>query len=368
MRRPLVAWLLDVAAASVPAASAQGAPAAEVILQIFNSTGELVRTYPTQVVGRTVTEFSLTYTVSGSCTTFVSDSGEPFSPDGDCRNDILVFDFPELTDPVTGARYDHLRWDGTTVGGQWVPNGAYLAQVQVNSTTFTGTITNTFTLSALRIQIVARIYNAAGEPVIELPAITNPGVVQIRVNPVFFEPDTAGTSIITFELLDEVGAVVGMLTWDGKNAQGILVPSGSYMISMNITAKDQVPVTITATFSVAQGGIRLISNVEIIPNPASTRSGIVWLSYTVVTSSLLTRVGVHVYSISGDLVASYDATGQPAPADPLDASGNGTGAVFWNLKNQRNVRVAPGLYVIVIEAKDQSGQRQLVKRKCGVVH
>ncbi len=338
-------------------------------MRIYNSVGELVRSYPTETVERTITTFVLTYTASGSCTAWSSNLAEPFSPDGDCRNDILVFDFPELTNTTTGARYDRFRWDGKTSRGEWAPNAQYLAQAVTTSTEFgTGiTATRTITLSARRVQIIARIFNAAGVLVIELPAVSNPGVAKVRVNPPLFEPDVTGTKVVKFELLDPNGSTLGLITWNGKDAQDYLVANGTYAVSMDVTTEDGTHMVLTARFSVAHGELNLISNAGLIPNPASAKTGLVWIHYLVVTPSRLTQVAVKIYTMAGEIVASFDATRQPPPADPMDTSGDGAGAVSWNFSNARGQTVAPGLYLVVIEAQDQSGQLQRVPVKLGVL-
>lgn len=348
-------------------------PAASAIpleVGVFNGAGERIRGYAREDVGLTVSQFAFTFTCAGSCASCSVNTGLPFSPDGDCANDVLVFRFPGLADPVTGGPYDRFAWDGRNHRGEWVPNGSYLALATTTSTTFAGggwvTLQQTIALTALRVQAVGRIYNSAGVLVIELPAVANPGVTGAAMTPAVFEPEATGTNVAEFHLLDATGAVLGLLTWNGRDAGGTVVENGAYLLNLEITAADGTQSSITMKFSVSHGPISLISDVHLIPNPVSADAEKLWLSYVILSPNRLKEVWISAYTLDGNLVSRFDAAGQQSPADPLDASGNGFGTAFWNLTNDRGHRVAPGLYLLSVEAVDTAGQRHRVKRKVGV--
>ena len=339
-------------------------------VDIFNAAGEKVRTYAREEVPLTVNQFKFTFTCTGSCTGCGIDTAQPFSPDGDCANEVLVFRFPELTEPTTGGPFDRFAWDGKNHRGEWVPNGGYLALATTTSTTFAGggwvTLRQTIAVGALRAQVVGRIYNSAGLLVIELPAVANPGVAGVSVTPDLFEPEATATRLVEFHLLDAAGAVLGLMTWDGRDASGTVVANGPYLLNLEITSPAGGQTNITVKFSVSHGPIDLINTVRPVPNPVSREAEKLWFSYVVLAPNRLTEIRISAYTVGGELVTRFDAAGQAAPADPLDASGNGVGSAFWNLTTDRGERIAPGLYVITVEAVDAAGQRHRVKLKVGV--
>ena len=314
----------------------------------------------------------LTYTAAGSCTAWVSDPAAPFSPDSDCRNDVLVISFPELTGTLTGAACDHFCWDGKNGRGEWVSNGDYLVQALTSATLSSEPVTlvKTVTLSAGRSAILARIFNASGDVVAELPAVSIPGVYSMRIDPALFMPSPAGGELLSFKLLSAAGAVLGVLTWDGRSRSGDIVPNGTYFASMCVTGENSAQSVITDSFSVSHEVIGLIGGVTVAPNPVSARNPAakVWLHYLVLARGRIAQVKLKIYASTGEIVASFDATHQAYPADPADiAHADGAGCVYWDFVNKDGQTVAPGLYIVLIEVTDTASVKQRVSKKIAVL-
>ncbi len=349
-----------------------GASAAAIPLSvdIYNGAGERVRAYPHQTVANTITQFLLTYTSTGTCPVWTFDTAQPFSPDNDCHNDVIVFSFPELVHPITGGPYDVFRWDGKNDRGEWVRNGHYIALAKTTSTIFAAggwiTLQQTIMVAALRVEIIAHIYDAAGLLVYSFPAVANPGATQIKENQAIYTPDVAASNLSTFTLVNDAGVELGLLTWDGRDSRGRVVPNGRYMINILITAATGHQYVITRTFDVLHGEMDLINDLRVIPNPVMTSAERVWFQYLILAPNRLVRIKVNVHSVAGELVASFNAEGQPPPADPLDASGNGIGSIYWGLTNNRNQRIARGLYIVTVEAINSSGLSHRAKLKLAV--
>lgn len=334
---------------------------------VYNSAGETIKGYPAEEVALQVTTFSFTYTNAGSCTPWSSDPGAPFSPDADCANDIVMFDFSELTSTVTG-RFDKWRWDGRAVAGGWAPNGSYLVVASTSNTT-TGTpadVTRALVLSAVRPQITAKIYNAAGLVVATLPVLSLPGAASVRADSPLFVPDVPGQAVITFTLRDAAGASLGVLTWNGRDDAGRLVPAGAYLLGVSIIGGGSGPQYLTETFSVSHGPLDLVRDVALVPNPVASTATRAWIRYALTGPGSVLTVRVRVYDIAGLAVADFDATGQTWPDDPRDANGSGTATVSWDLRVGQGRRVPPGLYLVVLELTGPAGLTQRVTKRLAV--
>ncbi|MEK7474656.1 MAG: hypothetical protein AAB152_03380 [Candidatus Coatesbacteria bacterium] len=99
-----------------------------VTVKVSNTSGEIVRRFDPFCVSRPPSRLDFGYTATGSCASWTGDLTEPFSPDGDCHNDLLKFVFPELF-IVFGQPFDRIWWDGKNNQGYIVPNGTYTVNV-----------------------------------------------------------------------------------------------------------------------------------------------------------------------------------------------------------------------------------------------
>jgi hypothetical protein len=82
---------------------------------------------------------NLSLTNTGSCVGGYAGNlaSEPMTPNGDCRNDLLLITFPELIDPITGAAFS-IPWSGKNDSGFYVATGGYTV-VARETDPYTGT-------------------------------------------------------------------------------------------------------------------------------------------------------------------------------------------------------------------------------------
>jgi flagellar hook assembly protein FlgD len=154
----------------------------------------------------------------------------------------------------------------------------------------------------------------------------------------------------------QIGYAAGLMdTWDGMNGQGRFVDSGIYEVRVEVATGNNIDVAASKTITVLNGGISgVISNIEIIPNPAvisdSTGSGvqIKW------QASGTGKADIQINNISGELITNISANLQ-------------AGSVYWNLQTKNGQNVAGGLYVLIIKAAGDNGDTQIKVVKAVVV-
>jgi len=283
-------------------------PRITMLVKIYNAAGELVRSYNPMPVGLTPTDFRFTYSASGQagCTAptlwapdplaptiwVTGDPTQPFSPDCDGVNDIVLFTFDELQvrdelgnlipyrgDWMTGE----MAWDGRNDQGVLVANGQYMVVVEsVDPQTGNPVVVSKMiTMGAERTEVVARIFNAAGEEVVVLPTDgLRAGVASIRIEPnpyapvlnpvvgtgpgdstgvvyIYLYADAAGT--IPIDADPSTPATMDALKWYGRacpNAphnvcdpniptMGVIVSNGVYLVQLTSVTPEGEQTTIT---------------------------------------------------------------------------------------------------------------------------
>lgn len=133
--------------------------------------------------------------------------------------------------------------------------------------------------------------------------------------------------------------------WDGTNENGKLVASGQYYIkTISIDRLDSQTVVIKA-ITIFRPQIQVLAGYRVSPNPAQDTVQI-WARSRIAGA----EVKAQVYTIVGELVAKL-------------TFGNAD-VVSWNMTNSAGERLASGVYLVVIMAKDPlTGQteRQVLK-------
>ncbi|MEK7477092.1 MAG: hypothetical protein AAB152_15815, partial [Candidatus Coatesbacteria bacterium] len=197
-------------------------------VKIFNAAGEIVRSFDPILVGRSPTLMSYSYTGGPACgTNWAVSATLAFSPDGDCFNDYVKLVFPELL-MADGMPFDLITWDGKSDQGIDVPNGVYIIDVQSVDIQSGApvSIRMSIVVAARHTQVVARIYNSAGELIAVLPTagLSQP-VDSIKIDwvapdgvrtPLPFKPDLAGVAQAQVHLFDAKGNEIGVLPWAGR--------------------------------------------------------------------------------------------------------------------------------------------------------
>jgi uncharacterized repeat protein (TIGR01451 family) len=377
------------------------APTGRLTIKIFNSVGELVFNTIQIPIGVVPTKMNLTFTNAPGCpasATVVEDpKTAPLSPDDDCVNDRLIIGFKDLPG-------FSLTWTGVNNNGKFVVNGEYVVMAESTDPVSgnTETMSQTIVVSAKHVEVVARIFNAAGEEVAVLPTESLKATIDhIAIEPYGcglpcnspFSPtidgldpaDKTKPNVALIHLYDADGveidtnptlAGIQPLEWDGKRTQtGQLVNNGVYMVQITSMDKDGGRLVATSAISVSHGKLDLISAVKAVPNPVSRavmaedQFARIWIRYDV-PSEALSKVVVKIYNLAGELVEKMDVTDQADGADPLGRKPNANcsapsgacGTFWWNGKNKDKTLCVPGMYIVVIEASDGANvQREVVK-------
>ncbi|MFW5813791.1 MAG: hypothetical protein ACOCXC_05615 [Fibrobacterota bacterium] len=104
---------------------------------------------------------------------------------------------------------------------------------------------------------------------------------------------------------------------------------------------------------------KLSSNLNIFPNVLSLKAG---KPLRIQGEAMVYEV--KIYSMDGALVCHQNSFGQFSGSVHRDSRGG----VEWNLKNNRGVRIAPGLYLVAVSALDESTMdKTTIKRKVMIV-
>ncbi|MEK7766998.1 MAG: hypothetical protein AAB368_12245, partial [bacterium] len=284
------------------------ARADEITIKIFNGAGERVRTLDPLLVPRAPTSLAFTYTAGGACAAAVSVDQEAFSPDGDCRNDLLVVRFAGVTDPVSVR--PAAWWDGTNDAGRGLSNGVYLLSARHSSTSAAAgpELLGSVTLASARPPVRALVSNAAGIPVADLPSAAYRALGRVRADTPVFAPVLDGSVLEQFLLYDRAGAIVARLSWSGKDARGHVVPNGDYLFDYVVTEADGAQTHFSEAFVVQHAALNLLDAAVAIPNPAARGAARVWFRYRVLGAGLTTLV-LKIYAVTGEAPSDNGASG-----------------------------------------------------------
>jgi len=131
-----------------------------------------------------------------------------------------------------------------------------------------------------------------------------------------------------------------VITWDGRDEKGAPVDNGVYAIQLVVEIPDPsgtgvVRKYVSTELTLAWAYEKLIVSSVLVPNPARDA---VWLKLSLGAPGA--DVEIRVYSVSGELVYKQKTTGYESP-------------YRWDLRNRSGSKLAQGLYVVVIEARDR---------------
>lgn len=113
-------------------------------------------------------------------------------------------------------------------------------------------------------------------------------------------------------------------------AGSTFLTGGSFQVTDGIlNATETVPLT--------------LENAHVYPNPCNIAKGCLSVRFTKIT----TQANLKIYTISGELVRSYDKN-------------NAENFITWDLKNDRGSEVASGLYVYYVKTSNSSKKGKLI--------
>jgi len=249
------------------------------------------------------------------------------------------------------------------------------------------TIEKPITVYAMRASVTAKVYNSSGEEVAVLPTIgVNVPVYGMEVdkdtNPL--SPDIYGLEFANILLKDKDHNVIDLdpstskldgLRWYGRACpntpdrvcptptSGQIVNNGVYLIQVTSVDRLGETIVVTGMLTVSHGKLEMIVAPKAIPNPASrwdltnNPNARIWVAYQVGMQPAALKV--KIYNVAGELIREVDAKEQTWPSDPLGVQGACCQGTFaWDGRNKDGTVCAPGIYAVVIEASDASGNRQ----------
>ncbi len=284
---------------------------------VYNEAGELLQSLETAQLSQAVDSLTL----EGSTITRLEGAG----------SQILLY----CQGNLLGV------WNGLDSSGNPVSNGVYYIQVEsVGPSGVVTTVTQEAVVSRNLAQVMAAVYNEAGEVVKHLTAWVDDGVgagiTNVGINGSVLEPgETANSGAPNcVQVLIQSALAPVTLDWDGTDDQGSYVTSGEYLLSVNWEGGGGPSGSITKNILVVGGGLREGEPVAAVPNLLRVSSGLKQVSFLGPSGPTLR---VRIYSLAGELVASF--LGEP-----------GTGQASWEVSN-----AASGLYLAVVEKLDVSG-------------
>jgi flagellar hook assembly protein FlgD len=268
-------------------------------IALYNSAGELVRTITSNqtAISDPTADFNLSNAVFA-----------PGSPGA----------LGSTTITAAGQTY---TWNGTNDGAQAVQNGTYFVKLQYQDM-FGHVETETKEVTVLSSGQVytVRIYNSSGELVDSLAAgsfVSNgPSKLVPDKNTVVVSANSGSAGTVNFDLGN--GTTV---SWNGTNAQGQAVASGSYQAQLVVQQVGEPATIASAGVTVMSLSGGLLSHVLIGPNPmylpAPGSGSFAGAPAGSVSSQLVlqlnTPAGVDVearlYNIAGELILRGDNGG-----------------------------------------------------------
>lgn len=196
---------------------------------------------------------------------------------------------------VDGKTY---LWNGANSNGQQVQTGVYYVMASIKDSNGNVTAyTQPLTVIAVPNQYSLKIFNSAGEVVQTLTVAaygaTQPTTLSADKSSAAIGPNGGG---FTFSL----GAGLPTVAWDGKDAEGNLVSSGTYTVQLvSQTAGNSVQVATTEVAVIATGG-SVVDGAFAVPNPvgASSNGFDVFCPGAAAGSVIVGRM----YDLAGELV------------------------------------------------------------------
>jgi len=301
-------------------------PAYILSVKVYNSAGEIVRTVAIAGAYGLVKEFSVDKTVIST------DDGS-----------VAVIN-------VDGYIYE---WDGRSDQGTPVQNGVYYVKAETTDNMgLTHAAVREVTVLTNGLTAELRVYNSAGEivkiiPVYGLASFGSDILTLDPAAPAVFVPGQPQPSTGQAGLrIDYMGQV---FVWDGTSEQGVIVANGVYSVQLVGIDASGVKTIASSEITVMNAAYEVISGIKVIPNPVNPLvENIITIRYNLMPGA---KVTVKAYNIAGELVKGMEDYA-------------GIGQVKWQL----DAKVAPGIYILVINAGTDSGMRKTMVEKLAIFY
>ncbi|HTB22864.1 MAG TPA: T9SS type A sorting domain-containing protein [bacterium] len=274
-----------------------------VTVHIYNSAGELVYTAPEMLMfNHAITGIS---TVDGA---FVPGPGA-----------AAVFQ-------LNGAN-GVFTWSGTNSNGQMTASGVYTVEFTESNGPNPVTYSVDATVLALQTQSNVSIFNSAGELVDYFPVTGSAAFLSVGQNGQdSFIPGQGKGILITW------GPGAGdSMYWNGTNANGIQVASGTYLVEVTTQSAGDPVVTRKGVIVVMDPNADLLAGAAIGPNPLAVRGE----PLTVFAPALAAGdfLEVEIYDLAGQLVAQSYGEGPKLQLSLPDSAAGGVYLVVLRARN-----------------------------------
>ena len=121
--------------------------------------------------------------------------------------------------------------------------------------------------------------------------------------------------------------------WEGKDNKNKLVNSGQYYILLVITENNREIYAITKVVMVKQEPVKIIQKTLLAPNPAKD-----FVKIGVRTNIQRPQITARIYTIKGELITKLKF--------------NDSEYIIWDITNNKKEKIATGIYLVVVLAKD----------------
>ncbi len=225
------------------------------------------------------------------------------------------------------------NWDGTSDAGSKVSSGNYHFQVTINDS-FGGQATLNTSVAVLRTPntVMISIFNSAGELVRRFQPASATGGSVARTDLASFSPDPTNNIKVRLTYGEGTGDYV---LWDGTNASGALVASGTYQVLVTREAPGGKRSSASISVSVLQSNAAPLAEVVAAPNP-------------VVHSDFVDLIAPNLGPGGWMIARAYNAAGEKvAQADGASSRLR----LSWSGK-----KLAGGIYLLHLQAQDQNGR------------
>ncbi len=311
------------------------------VIEAYNEAGEKVRVITQTSINNPVTVMEI--------------SSEIFNPsDGN-----LVISFPGIWTPEQmgpGIERISFEWDGLNENGQKIGQGVYYIKMSVTDPYgHIETIIKEVTVMRTDEYLRLNIYNTAGELVARIEKTEEVSDL-LDINLI--------RDIIYLNQGQKFNFNLGgtnFISWDGKTGQGKIIENGIYEIQVEIRTSKGVEkiASKTVTIFVIDGEKVLIDPEDsrmfpkVYPNPVvlETEEGeqiIEWYK------ACPGEIKIRIYNIAGELVNEIKG-------------GLNSKYVKWDLKTKNGSSVSSGIYIIVLQAKKATGEKETKIIKSSVI-
>ena len=296
-------------------------------MSIYNSAGEIVKTYTTFETSSPIS--SLNLSASG-----LTNPGQilQISTNGESLG----------------------TWDGTNDNGQLVSNGSYFIKVTTTSPFgATTSVSQTVSVNLSSSTLTALVFNSAGEIVKHISeadiiammgvsglTASDLNVSQIQISSSVLVPNYSGTGGNNSVLTITLGSGKSF-TWNGTGDDGVILTPGTYYLQIQSTVQSSHSNQEITKVLHIEGSSEAINGVVLLPNPVRLNQTSMAQFVVDTDAAQVTSVDVKIYTLAGELVKPL-LYNQP---------GN-LGIVYWNV-GQTNL--ASGTYIAVVELNTANG-------------